>query len=401
MVTDVILPCLNEAGALPWMLTRMPAGYRADRRRQRLGRRLRRGRGAARRAGRRGPAARLRRRLPRRPAGRDERPGLHHGRGRVDGPGRPAAGSRAGAGRPGRPGARRPPPGRARRLAAARPARQPGSSPARSAGHRGRPARPRPDARRPPGRPAGRWAWPTAGSATRWRWSCAPRQAGWRIAEEPVPYRPRTGKSKVTGTVGGTVKAVATCASAGRIRRMSWSTPRGRAARTGRGRGPADRHRQGARPGRVKTRLTPPFTPRQAATSRRGRAGRHPRGGGRACPRPGTCSRSTARRGLAARRVPGDRPSAAAGWTSGSPPRSRTPTPGCRSRGADRDGHPAGHPGLLASAAAPAGRRDRRRRVRPGRRRRLLAARPAPAGPVRWPGCPCPPSTPAGISSTG
>lgn len=26
---DVILPCLNEAAALPWVLTRMPAGYRA------------------------------------------------------------------------------------------------------------------------------------------------------------------------------------------------------------------------------------------------------------------------------------------------------------------------------------------------------------------------------------
>ncbi|MBS2533281.1 glycosyltransferase family 2 protein [Catenulispora sp. NF23] len=31
---------------------------------------------------------------------------------------------------------------------------------------------------------------------------------GWRIAETDVPYAPRTGKSKVTGTVGGTVKAV-------------------------------------------------------------------------------------------------------------------------------------------------------------------------------------------------
>jgi dTDP-L-rhamnose 4-epimerase len=32
--------------------------------------------------------------------------------------------------------------------------------------------------------------------------------AGWRIAEAPVPYYPRTGRSKVTGTVGGTVRAV-------------------------------------------------------------------------------------------------------------------------------------------------------------------------------------------------
>lgn len=33
-------------------------------------------------------------------------------------------------------------------------------------------------------------------------------RGGWRIAEAPVPYYPRTGKSKVTGTVGGTVRAV-------------------------------------------------------------------------------------------------------------------------------------------------------------------------------------------------
>jgi glycosyltransferase involved in cell wall biosynthesis len=30
MLTDVILPCLNEAGALPWVLDRMPPGYRAS-----------------------------------------------------------------------------------------------------------------------------------------------------------------------------------------------------------------------------------------------------------------------------------------------------------------------------------------------------------------------------------
>ena len=32
--------------------------------------------------------------------------------------------------------------------------------------------------------------------------------AGWRIDELPVPYAPRTGSSKVTGTVKGTVRAV-------------------------------------------------------------------------------------------------------------------------------------------------------------------------------------------------
>jgi glycosyltransferase involved in cell wall biosynthesis len=34
------------------------------------------------------------------------------------------------------------------------------------------------------------------------------RLAGWRIAEVPVTYRPRIGKSKVTGTVRGTWRAV-------------------------------------------------------------------------------------------------------------------------------------------------------------------------------------------------
>lgn len=32
--------------------------------------------------------------------------------------------------------------------------------------------------------------------------------AGWRIDELPVPYAPRTGRSKVTGTVAGTMRAV-------------------------------------------------------------------------------------------------------------------------------------------------------------------------------------------------
>lgn len=32
-------------------------------------------------------------------------------------------------------------------------------------------------------------------------------RAGWAVAETPVPYRPRTGRSKVTGTVRGTVQA--------------------------------------------------------------------------------------------------------------------------------------------------------------------------------------------------
>ena len=32
--------------------------------------------------------------------------------------------------------------------------------------------------------------------------------AGWRVHEVPVPYRPRVGRSKVTGTIGGTARAI-------------------------------------------------------------------------------------------------------------------------------------------------------------------------------------------------
>ena len=35
------------------------------------------------------------------------------------------------------------------------------------------------------------------------------QQAGWRIDEVPIDYRPRVGRSKVTGTVRGTAQAVA------------------------------------------------------------------------------------------------------------------------------------------------------------------------------------------------
>jgi hypothetical protein len=34
-------------------------------------------------------------------------------------------------------------------------------------------------------------------------------RSGWRIAEVDIPYSPRIGKSKVTGTLRGTIKAAA------------------------------------------------------------------------------------------------------------------------------------------------------------------------------------------------
>ena len=48
----------------------------------------------------------------------------------------------------------------------------------------------------------------TAASAGRWRWCCARRRRAGQIREVPVAYLPREGRSKVTGTVRGTVRAV-------------------------------------------------------------------------------------------------------------------------------------------------------------------------------------------------
>ncbi|MEZ5237980.1 MAG: glycosyltransferase family 2 protein [Microthrixaceae bacterium] len=50
-------------------------------------------------------------------------------------------------------------------------------------------------------------AWWTAARAGPSRW-CRSRAAGWRIGEVEVDYRPRIGSSKVTGTIGGMVRAV-------------------------------------------------------------------------------------------------------------------------------------------------------------------------------------------------
>lgn len=73
--------------------------------------------------------------------------------------------------------------------------------------------------------------------------------AGMRIAETPVDYLPRTGRSKVTGTVRGTRQAVqdmrAVLAAPPPTLLVIAKSPV---------------------PGRVKTRLTPPCTPEQAAT---------------------------------------------------------------------------------------------------------------------------------------
>jgi hypothetical protein len=49
--------------------------------------------------------------------------------------------------------------------------------------------------------------------------------AGWRVRELPVPYSPRIGRSKVTGTVRGTVTAVVDMR---RLLRLHAANPSGR-----------------------------------------------------------------------------------------------------------------------------------------------------------------------------
>ena len=92
-VIDVVLPVLDEAEALPWVLGRMPAGLPADRRRQRLDRRLRR-------ASRRASGARVVVEPQRRASAPPASPGctaaerrrrLLHGLRRLARPARPAA----------------------------------------------------------------------------------------------------------------------------------------------------------------------------------------------------------------------------------------------------------------------------------------------------------------------
>ncbi|GAA5020842.1 hypothetical protein GCM10025734_75440 [Kitasatospora paranensis] len=72
--------------------------------------------------------------------------------------------------------------------------------------------------------------------------------AGLRIAEVPVDYRPRAGRSKVTGTVRGVRQAV-------RDMRAVLAAPPPTLLVIA----------KEPLPGRVKTRLTPPYTPEQAA----------------------------------------------------------------------------------------------------------------------------------------
>ncbi|WP_168928736.1 DUF2064 domain-containing protein [Sinomonas albida] len=91
-------------------------------------------------------------------------------------------------------------------------------------------------------------------------------EAGWRITELPVRYAPRVGRSKVTGTVRGTLTAVRDMAALLAEHRP----PLGRPADDGARRPAAPELTiavvaKECVPGRVKTRLCPPFSPEEAA----------------------------------------------------------------------------------------------------------------------------------------
>ena len=205
-VPDVVLPVLDERAALPWVLERMPAGYEpivvdngstdgSGELAAALGAHVvhepRPGFGAACFAGLVRGARRGR---------------LLHGLRRVV---RPAASCR---GSPSRSRPARPiwcsAPARVRRLAAARALANRAADRGAAAAHRRRAARPRPDAGRAPRGAARR----SACVDRRFGWPLEmvvrAAEAGWRIDEVDVDLPPAPGRSKVTGTVRGTLRTV-------------------------------------------------------------------------------------------------------------------------------------------------------------------------------------------------
>ena len=209
IVPDVIVPVLDEAAALPDLLTRVPAGYRVivvdngscDESAEiaaRFGAQVvyepRRGFGAACWAG-------LTEAAP-----RDEVVCFMDGDGSLDPAELPAVANPVltgeadlalGARTPTRPGAWPWPARFANAVVAAELRRRTGWSlrdlgpmrAARAAGLRALGIKDR------------RYGWPL-------EMVLRAAQAGWRLDEVPVSYRPRVGKSKVTGTVRGTLRAV-------------------------------------------------------------------------------------------------------------------------------------------------------------------------------------------------
>ena len=208
VLAEVMLPCLNEVAALPYVLGRLPTGYRAivvdngssdgsAEIARRLGAQVvhepRRGFGAACHAGLRAASADVVCFCD--CDGSLDPAELPTVAGPVlDGAADLVLGRR-------RPRGIRAWPPHAR--IANRTARPP-----RPARHRRPVARSRPDACAPDASHCSHLACATAGSATRWRWCSPPAGRAGGSSETDVRYVPRTGRSKVTGTLTGTLRAV-------------------------------------------------------------------------------------------------------------------------------------------------------------------------------------------------
>ncbi|HTP15989.1 MAG TPA: glycosyltransferase family 2 protein [Streptosporangiaceae bacterium] len=207
MLTDVILPCLNEAAALPWVLDRMPPGYRAivadngsDDGSARIAAMLGaevvrvplRGFGAACHGGLLAAASEL--------------VCIMDADGSLDPADLPLVADRVLAGSADLVlGARRPDRRGAWPLHARIGNKAIASAVRRRTGVRLHDLGPMRTARRAGllqlGLSDRRFGYPL-------EMVVRAAEAGWRIAEVEVPYRPRTGKSKVTGTVSGTLRTI-------------------------------------------------------------------------------------------------------------------------------------------------------------------------------------------------
>ena len=203
----------GRGGGRPLAAPPAPKRPPGDRGRQRFDRWHRRGGGGGRCTRRARADQGVWRRLFRRAERRHRTGGGVHGRRRQLRPRRPAEGHPAGAGRPSRPCPRCAYARRPVGLAAARPGGQPVPRLGIASTCRRRPHRPGSDAGRPPPGPPG------AGDR-RSTIRLAPTlviteqeldlaaDAGWDIEEVAVRYLARAGRSKVTGTIRGTMTAV-------------------------------------------------------------------------------------------------------------------------------------------------------------------------------------------------
>ena len=141
-------------------------------------------------------------------------------------------------------------------------------------------------------------------------------EAGWHIEELDVPYLTRTGKSKVTGTFRGTLR---TSRDMRRVLARDGLRPPAPAGAPAIARAQMVVIAKDPVPGRAKTRLTPPFSPLQAARLAAA-ALADTLAAAALVPPPGVCSRSRGRQAAGSPRDSTWSPSEAAALMSASPP---------------------------------------------------------------------------------